>query len=113
MVTLTYMPTEHVPVLAAEVIRETDPRPGETVVDCTFGGGGHSRLLAERIGPTGTRLRDRHRISWRRWRQKSGQFDPCATVPGGQHSPFDFLCQFGQPGRGDLRFLSVTSSCDT
>jgi len=36
------------------VIRETDPRPGETVVDCTFGGGGHSRLLAERIGPTGT-----------------------------------------------------------
>jgi len=54
MGTLTYMPTEHVPVLAAEVIRETDPRPGETVVDCTFGGGGHSRLLAERIGPTGT-----------------------------------------------------------
>jgi 16S rRNA (cytosine1402-N4)-methyltransferase len=54
MVTLTYMPTEHVPVLAAEVIRETDPRPGETVVDCTFGGGGHSRLLAERIGAAGT-----------------------------------------------------------
>ena len=54
MVTLTYMPTEHVPVLAAEVIRETDPRPGETVVDCTFGGGGHSRLIAERIGPDGT-----------------------------------------------------------
>ncbi|MCB0876515.1 MAG: 16S rRNA (cytosine(1402)-N(4))-methyltransferase RsmH [Solirubrobacterales bacterium] len=48
------MPTEHVPVLAAEVIRETDPRPGETVIDCTFGGGGHSRLLAERIGPEGT-----------------------------------------------------------
>jgi 16S rRNA (cytosine1402-N4)-methyltransferase len=54
MVTLTYMPTEHVPVLAAEVIRETDPRPGETVIDCTFGGGGHARLLAERIGPGGT-----------------------------------------------------------
>ena len=54
MVTLTYMPTDHVPVLAAEVIRETAPRPGETVIDCTFGGGGHSRLLAERIGPDGT-----------------------------------------------------------
>ena len=54
MVTLTYMPTEHVPVLAAELIRETDPRPGETVVDCTFGGGGHARLIAERIGPDGT-----------------------------------------------------------
>jgi 16S rRNA (cytosine1402-N4)-methyltransferase len=54
MVTLTYMPTEHVPVLAAELIRFTDPQPGETVVDCTFGGGGHSRLLADRIGPGGT-----------------------------------------------------------
>jgi 16S rRNA (cytosine1402-N4)-methyltransferase len=53
MVTLTYMPTEHVPVLAAEVIRETEPRPGDTVIDCTFGGGGHSRLLADRIGPDG------------------------------------------------------------
>ena len=54
MVTLTYMPTEHVPVLAAELIRHTDPQPGETVVDCTFGGGGHSRLIAERLGSEGT-----------------------------------------------------------
>ena len=54
MVTLTYMPTEHVPVLAAELIRFTDPQPGETVVDCTFGGGGHSRLIAERLGADGT-----------------------------------------------------------
>jgi 16S rRNA (cytosine1402-N4)-methyltransferase len=53
MVTLTYMPTEHVPVLAAEVIRFASPQPGETVVDCTFGGGGHSRLIAERLGPDG------------------------------------------------------------
>jgi 16S rRNA (cytosine1402-N4)-methyltransferase len=54
MATLTYMPTEHVPVLAAELVRFADPRPGETVIDCTFGGGGHARLLAERIGPEGT-----------------------------------------------------------
>jgi 16S rRNA (cytosine1402-N4)-methyltransferase len=53
MVTLTYMPTEHVPVLAAEVIRFASPEPGDTVVDCTFGGGGHSRLIADRIGPDG------------------------------------------------------------
>lgn len=54
MVTLTHMPIEHVPVLAAELIRDAAPRPGETVIDCTFGGGGHSRLLAERVGPEGT-----------------------------------------------------------
>ena len=53
MATLTYMPTEHVPVLASELIALLDPRPGETAVDCTFGGGGHARLVAERLGPTG------------------------------------------------------------
>lgn len=47
------MSAAHVPVLAGEVIDFTDPQPGETVVDATFGGGGHARLLAERIGPDG------------------------------------------------------------
>jgi 16S rRNA (cytosine1402-N4)-methyltransferase len=53
MATLTYMPTEHVPVLAEETLRLTDPGPGAVVVDCTFGAGGHARLLAERIAPDG------------------------------------------------------------
>ena len=52
--TLTYMPAEHVPVLAAELIRYAAPTPGETVVDATFGAGGHARLVAERIGSEGT-----------------------------------------------------------
>ncbi len=54
MATLTYMPAEHVPVLAPELVALLDPQPGETVVDCTFGGGGHARLVAERLGPTGS-----------------------------------------------------------
>ncbi len=53
MATLTYMPAEHVPVLAPELISLVDPGPGDLVVDCTFGGGGHARLAADRIGPTG------------------------------------------------------------
>ena len=54
MATLTYMPSEHVPVLASELVALLDPQPGELVVDCTFGGGGHARAVAERLGPTGT-----------------------------------------------------------
>ena len=48
------MTQTHIPVLAGELIDLTDPQPGEIVVDCTFGGGGHARLIAERIGPSGT-----------------------------------------------------------
>ncbi|MEI6447275.1 MAG: 16S rRNA (cytosine(1402)-N(4))-methyltransferase RsmH [Actinomycetes bacterium] len=48
------MTETHIPVLAAEVIELLDPMPGETVVDATFGAGGHSSLLAERVGPSGT-----------------------------------------------------------
>jgi 16S rRNA (cytosine1402-N4)-methyltransferase len=36
---------EHVPVLADEVRELLAVRPGETVVDATFGGGGHASLL--------------------------------------------------------------------
>jgi len=48
------MTTTHVPVLAGELIEALDPRPGEVAVDCTFGAGGHARLIAGRIGQTGT-----------------------------------------------------------
>ncbi|MBA2440570.1 MAG: 16S rRNA (cytosine(1402)-N(4))-methyltransferase RsmH, partial [Thermoleophilaceae bacterium] len=48
------MTRSHVPVLAGELIDITYPREGETVVDCTFGAGGHARLMADRIGPSGT-----------------------------------------------------------
>jgi 16S rRNA (cytosine1402-N4)-methyltransferase len=43
----------HQSVLPAEVIQLLEPRPGETWVDCTAGGGGHARLIAERVAPTG------------------------------------------------------------
>ena len=48
------MTREHIPVLAGELIDLVDPRPGEVAVDCTVGGGGHARLLADRLGPAGT-----------------------------------------------------------
>jgi 16S rRNA (cytosine1402-N4)-methyltransferase len=44
---------DHVPVLAEEVRGLLDVQPGETVVDATFGAGGHSRLLAADLGGRG------------------------------------------------------------
>ncbi len=44
----------HVPVLAQELLGVVDPQPGQTAIDCTFGDGGHARMVAERLGPGGT-----------------------------------------------------------
>ena len=59
--------TAHDPVLAAEVVRLLDPRPGETAVDCTFGAGGHAALLAPGLGPDGTYVAIDRDPEARRW----------------------------------------------
>jgi 16S rRNA (cytosine1402-N4)-methyltransferase len=41
-------------VLAEELLELLDPQPGQTAIDCTFGDGGHARLVAERLGAGGT-----------------------------------------------------------
>src|ERR1700721_926452 len=43
----------HVSVLPREVIELLAPAPGQGIVDATLGAGGHARLIAERIAPTG------------------------------------------------------------
>jgi 16S rRNA (cytosine1402-N4)-methyltransferase len=45
--------TIHVPVLAQEILLALRPAPGMCIVDGTLGGGGHTRLLAERVGDSG------------------------------------------------------------
>lgn len=44
----------HIPVLLGPVVNTLGPQPGETVLDCTAGLGGHAAALAARIGPRGT-----------------------------------------------------------
>ncbi len=43
----------HTAVLPAEVMSFLAVEPGMTVVDGTLGGGGHTRLLVDAVGPTG------------------------------------------------------------
>ena len=45
--------TDHVPVLPEEVRELLAVKPGETVVDATFGAGGHAALLAADLGDRG------------------------------------------------------------
>ncbi len=46
-------PTIHVPVCLDEIVEWLAPQPGSIFADGTLGGGGHTRALAERVGPEG------------------------------------------------------------
>lgn len=43
----------HIPILVDEVMAALAPRPGEVVVDCTLGYGGHTEAFIARIAPGG------------------------------------------------------------
>jgi 16S rRNA (cytosine1402-N4)-methyltransferase len=63
----------HIPVLTEEVLACLIPKPGETIVDCTVGYGGHASEFIRHIKPTGKLIaldvdsaeleRTRHRLS--------------------------------------------------
>ena len=69
----------HVAVLSGELIELLDPSPGQTAIDCTVGGAGHARLVAERIGPAGTLIGiDRDPAAEERFAELAAEVD-CAT----------------------------------
>jgi len=45
--------SRHVSVLPNEVLQWLDPQPGQILVDATLGAGGHTRMLAQKVGPMG------------------------------------------------------------
>lgn len=49
-------PDYHIPVLLQTTVDGLNVRPDGCYVDCTFGGGGHSREILRRLGPNGRLL---------------------------------------------------------
>ncbi len=43
----------HIPVLQKEVLKYLNPKPNDNFIDCTYGEGGHSLTLLEKISPQG------------------------------------------------------------
>lgn len=47
---------QHVPILLPEILEALAPQPGDRVVDCTLGYGGHATALLQAVQPGGTLL---------------------------------------------------------
>jgi 16S rRNA (cytosine1402-N4)-methyltransferase len=110
MTTLLDMTSVHIPVLAGELIELLDPRPGAVAVDCTIGGGGHARLVADRIGPAGTLIGiDRDPIAEERFAELAAEVS-CATrfIRADFASGLELLCEEDQ--RADLVYLDLGMS---
>ncbi|HUA06205.1 MAG TPA: 16S rRNA (cytosine(1402)-N(4))-methyltransferase RsmH [Solirubrobacteraceae bacterium] len=110
MATLLDMTQTHIPVLAGELIDLLDPHPGETAVDCTFGGGGHARLIADRLGPMGTLIGiDRDPVAEERFSEMAAEV-PCRT----RFIRADFVSALGQLNeegvQADLAYLDLGMS---
>ncbi len=104
------MSATHIPVLAEELLDLLDPQPAQTAIDCTFGGGGHARLLAERLGPAGTLIAiDRDPLAEERFVELAEDF-ACATrfVRGGYAEALRMLTEEGL--RADIAYLDLGMS---
>ncbi len=81
----------HVPVLPTDVMASLEVAPGKVIVDGTFGGGGHARMLAAALGSSGTLIgfdRDPGAIA----RFGSRFMDELAQWPENQRPTVELIC---------------------
>jgi 16S rRNA (cytosine1402-N4)-methyltransferase len=100
----------HTPVLAAELIEMLDPQPGQTAIDCTFGDGGHARLLAGRLGGSGTLIAiDRDPLAEQRFAALAAEL-PCSVrfIRSGYAEALEQLVQEGL--RADAAYFDLGMS---
>jgi 16S rRNA (cytosine1402-N4)-methyltransferase len=100
----------HEPVLAAELVELLAPQAGETAVDCTFGGGGHARQIAELIGPEGTLIGiDRDPAAQERFNRFAAEA-PCRTLFIGADFAAGLLALQGEGVRPDMVYMDLGMS---
>ena len=100
----------HVPALAQELIELLDPRPGECAIDCTFGDGGHARLVARRLGPAGTLVAiDRDPLAEERFAQFQREV-PCSVrfIRSGYAEALELLAREGL--QADMAYFDLGMS---
>ncbi len=100
----------HTPVLAVELLDLLDPQAGQTAIDCTFGDGGHARLVAERLGPTGTLVAiDRDPLAEERFATLATQ-TACTMrfIRAGYAEALELLAQEGM--RADMAYFDLGMS---
>jgi 16S rRNA (cytosine1402-N4)-methyltransferase len=102
--------SEHEPVLVPELISQLAPEPGQTAVDCTFGGGGHARRLAELIGPEGTLIGiDRDPAAKDRFARFAATA-PCRTLFIGSDFAAGLRALQGEGVRPDMVYMDLGMS---
>jgi 16S rRNA (cytosine1402-N4)-methyltransferase len=104
------MTTVHIPVLAEELLELLDPQPGQIAIDCTFGGGGHARMVAERLDSPGTLVAiDRDPLAEERFMELAEQA-PCSMrfIRGGYAEALAMLVEEGV--RADMVYLDLGMS---
>jgi 16S rRNA (cytosine1402-N4)-methyltransferase len=108
--TLSLMAIEHKPVLARELVGLLAPEPGQLAVDCTFGGGGHARMVAAALGPAGTLVCiDRDPAAEARYEELAATA-PCATRFIGADFAAGLRTLCGEGIRPDMVYMDLGMS---
>jgi 16S rRNA (cytosine1402-N4)-methyltransferase len=104
------MTATHIPVLADELLGLLDPQPSQVAIDCTFGGGGHARMVAERLGPGGTLIAiDRDPLAQERFLELAEEVS-CSMrfLRGGYAEGLELLAEEGV--RADVAYFDLGMS---
>ncbi|MCH2152292.1 MAG: 16S rRNA (cytosine(1402)-N(4))-methyltransferase RsmH [Phycisphaerales bacterium] len=102
----------HIPVLLNEVLETLAPRPGDVVVDCTLGRGGHAMALGQAIGPDGLLLgldRDSENLAYASKRLEEAEI-PATTIHDSFARVTEHVQALGRPANVVLADLGVSSN---